>query len=171
MLIHVSGTTGSGKTYLGNLMSEIYDPKKLLVVDLDMVFHTVMNSKDILKIEKIEDRIEAIRDAVRHDILELTGKYKNVLVVGYSDFLVNGRAYFVDLGADKRFFIDIPIDALLKQYKYRASIQVMSTRHEMRVMSTSDLKNTVKVDRKIYNRYTWLPQQKIIKELILLIGK
>ncbi len=171
MIIHVSGSTGSGKTYLGNFISELYDRKRLLVVDLDQLFRDVLNRPDIKNTADSDELYKKINDAVRKQVAAICAKFKNVLFVGYSDVLIDGKVKYVELDADYRFFIDIPFSRLVEQYRNRAGRHVMSTRREMRVLSDADIRKIVQTDHKIYSRYKWMPQKEIIKNIILLVGK
>lgn len=171
MIIHVSGTTGSGKTYLGKFVGAIYDRSKLLVVDLDSHLYSIINSKRAREIQNPQEKFQFIDSRVKQFIERLKQKYENILFVGYSDIVIGGKIYLLDLEADRKFFIQIPFSELLRQYKDRAGRTIIATRREVTILSESDLKKMTLTDRNLYgSKYKWMPQKEIIKEIILLIG-
>lgn len=160
MIIHVSGTTGSGKTYLGNFMSQIYNRKKLVVVDLDTLFHLILDVHPDASFEVIEKELKSY-------ISRITKKFDNTLLVGYSDVKVDGKIKFIDVHPDKRYFIDIPLEDLIRQYNKRADKQVLGTRNKVVRLTDVAIKRMVASDHKMYSQYRWMPQKSIIKDIIL----
>lgn len=171
MIIHVSGTTGSGKTYLGNFIRQIYDRKRLAVIDLDLLFHNILNTRQVVETKDAEERFKKIQQTLQQQIAQITRAFRNVLFVGYSDVVVDGKPRYVLFPADRRYFIEVPLPVLIQQYRDRAGQHILSTRREVKVLSDADLKRMVRTDHKLYSRYKWMPQKDIIKEIILLIGK
>lgn len=171
MIIHVSGSSASGKTYLGNLLGRMYKRDRLLVVDLDLLYHKILTNSKMEQMPEAKDRFEFIRQQIRQTRDRLAKRYKNVLFVGYSDVALDGgEPQYIDLAADHTFFIEIPLDQLIKQFRERAGRQVISTRHDMHVMSDEAIKKMAHVDKKLYRGFTWLKQEDIVKRIVLLIG-
>src|SRR5271163_3633476 len=107
MIIHVSGTTGSGKTYLGNFISQLYDKSKIAVIDLDDILHQILNNPQITKIEDSIKQFEKIETEIQSKFQNISKKYKNVLFVGYCDVQIGPEIKIIPLKADHKYFIDI----------------------------------------------------------------
>jgi shikimate kinase len=167
VVIHVSGTSGSGKSWIGLLMKRIYPDSKLHVVDLDDIFRAAIQRHVEPDSEKkflmIERDVKAAIDRLRG--------HRNLLITGYSDVVVDGKVRYIELGADVKYFIEIPTKHLIQQYRWRASQHVMHTRNEVHAYSDAELRRLVIKDRKIYSGFKIMPQAKIIQAIILQIGK
>lgn len=166
VVIHVSGSTASGKSFLGNLLTRIYTSDKLQVVDLDHIFLAAISRS-----EKATDKQEFISRYVLDHIAKLRGRAKNLLITGYSDITINGKIHYIELGADAKYFIDIGTQDLIGQYRYREGQHVLHTRHEAHSMSDDALRKQIIQDRKVYHGFRRLPQLQIVKEIILRLGK
>lgn len=166
VVIHVSGTTGSGKSWLGELMKRIYPDSRLHVVDLDIIFKSAMGRST-----NMSDKISYIENFVQTHIKKLRGRYQNLLITGYSDVMIDRDVHYVELGADHKYFIDLPVDQLIQQYRRRASHYIASTNDEARVLSDTAIRKMALDDRRIYRDYKRLPQMRIVKDIILIIGK
>jgi len=168
VVIHVSGTSGSGKSWIGLLMKRIYPDSKLHVVDLDEIFRAAIHRHPETDNDKKFQQID--RDVKAH-IARLRARHRNLLITGYSDVVVDKAVRYVELGADKKFFIEIPIKNLIQQYRWRASQHVMHTRHEAHSYSDDDLKKLAAKDRRVYRDFRLMTQAEIIKTLILELGR
>ena len=168
VVIHIAGSTGSGKTWIGLLMKRIYPDKKLHVEDLDHLFReAIVQSKE----KDPEKQFRQIETRVRERVAGLRRAHTNLLLTGYSDVVIEGKVRYVELAADVKYFIDIPTKFLIQQYRYRASQYVAHTRHEARALSDPDLRKLVANDRKVYSSFPMVAQAQIVKEIILRLGK
>lgn len=168
VVIHIAGTSGSGKSWLGMLMKRIYPDKKLHVVDLDDIFKREIDRT--VGIKEVEDRYHAIETHVLDKINKLKHMHSNLLITGYSDFVIDNKVRYVELGAERKYFIDIPIDQLIQQYRSRAGHHIMHTRHAASTLSNDSIRKMVATDKKIYRSFKHMKQMLIVKEIILLIG-
>ena len=106
MIIHIAGSTGSGKSYIGNIFSE-----KINVIDLDdwtEQFSKLLGTKTKSKFIKFIDK----------QISKLNDKEINLLV-GYLDYYVDNELIMYELETKYKFFIKIPIKQLSIQYNTR----------------------------------------------------
>jgi shikimate kinase len=168
VVIHVTGTTGSGKSWIGLLMKRIYPDSRLHVVDLDSIFRDAIKRSNA---KTADEKFLQIESYVRARIKELRQRHKNILLTGYSDVVVDGKVRYVELDADEKFFIEIPTKHLIQQYRWRASQHVAHTRHEARTLADDELQRIVAKDRKVYKGFRPLPQAQIVQAIILRIGK
>jgi adenylate kinase family enzyme len=158
MIIHVSGTSGSGKSYIGALIRKIFAPCELAVVDLDVMLRRAIDAAG-----NKPNNVAAIQRDVTAQIRDIHRRNPNILITGYSDVVHDKNIHFIDVAADKRYFIDIPFAALLKQFRKRS--------HNLK--SESELRRTAESDKKIYSKhhYTFKSQRDIVMAIITLIGK
>lgn len=119
MIIHISGAPGSGKTTLGQWIKKNY--KNIVVYDLDDLYHKV-----IKKIENLSQEIfkKYLRNEFQKYVDKLIKNNKNICFVGlnYPDPRISykGREIFVkpfkvEINANHKFYIDIPIKQIVKQ--------------------------------------------------------
>ena len=105
MIIHIAGTSGSGKTYIGNLLKKDYN-----VIDLDD-WTEEFNKK---KIKHNKEFIKFIDDKINKlDENEIN------LLVGYLDVYMNNKLIVYPLKTNFKFFIKISPKQLFIQYNTR----------------------------------------------------
>ena len=105
MIIHIAGTSGSGKTYIGNLLK-----KDCNVIDLDD-WTEEFNKK---KIKHNKEFIKFIDDKINKlDENEIN------LLVGYLDVYMNNKLIVYPLKTNFKFFIKISPKQLFIQYNTR----------------------------------------------------
>jgi hypothetical protein len=105
MIIHIAGTSGSGKTYIGDLFK-----KDCNVIDLDdwteeFNKKKIKNNKEFIKF--IDDKINKL------DENEIN------LLVGYLDVYMNNKLIVYPLKTNFKFFIKISPKQLFIQYNTR----------------------------------------------------
>jgi len=105
MIIHIAGTSGSGKTYIGDLFK-----KDCNVVDLDdwtekFNKKKIKNNKEFIKF--IDDKINKLDEN------------KINLLVGYLDVYMNNKLIVYPLKTKFKFFIKISPKQLFIQYNTR----------------------------------------------------
>ena len=105
MIIHIAGTSGSGKTYIGDLFK-----KDCNVIDLDdwteeFNKKKIKNNKEFIKF--IDDKINKL------DENEIN------LLVGYLDVYMNNKLIIYPLKTNFKFFIKISPKQLFIQYNTR----------------------------------------------------
>ena len=105
MIIHIAGTSGSGKTYIGNLLKKDYN-----VIDLDD-WTEEFNKK---KIKHNKEFIKFI-----HDKINKLDENKINLLVGYLDVYMNNKLIIYPLKTNFKFFIKISTKQLFIQYNTR----------------------------------------------------
>jgi adenylate kinase family enzyme len=105
LIIHIAGTSGSGKTYIGNLFN-----KDCNVIDLDD-WTEEFNKKDIKNnkefIKFMDDKINKL------------DQNKINLLVGYLDVYINNKLVVYPLKTNFKFFIKISPKKLFLQYNTR----------------------------------------------------
>ena len=105
MIIHIAGTSGSGKTYIGNLLK-----KGCNVIDLDdwteeFNKKKIIHNKEFIKF--IDDKINKLDE-------------NNInLLVGYLDIYMNNKLIIYPLKTNFKFFIKISPKQLFIQYNTR----------------------------------------------------
>jgi S-methylmethionine-dependent homocysteine/selenocysteine methylase len=105
MIIHIAGTSGSGKTYIGDLFK-----KECNVIDLDdwteeFNKKKIKNNKEFIKF--IDNKINKLDEN------------KINLLVGYLDVYVNNKLIIYPLKTNFKFFIKISPKQLFIQYNTR----------------------------------------------------
>ena len=105
MIIHISGTSGAGKSYIGNLFK-----KDCNVIDLDdwteeFNKKKIKNNKEFIKF--IDDKINKLDEN------------KINLLVGYLDIYTNNKLIIYLLKTKFKFFIKITPKQLFIQYNTR----------------------------------------------------
>jgi len=104
MIIHIAGTSGSGKTYIGNLFKKDYN-----VIDLDdwteEFKKKIKNNKEFIKF--IDNKINKLDEN------------KINLLVGYLDIYINNKLIIYPLKTNFKFFIKISLKQLFIQYNTR----------------------------------------------------
>jgi shikimate kinase len=169
VVIHIAGTTGSGKSWTGDLMKRIYPDSRLHVIDLDAIFKEAI--KKSIGIKAADAKFQSIQKHVQTYIAHERARHKNLLITGYSDVLIDGKIRYVELDADYKFFIELPVDQLIQQYRNRASHYIRLTSDEVHTLSDAAIRKMVQDDRRIYKSFRRMPQLRIIKEIIIHIGK
>jgi adenylate kinase family enzyme len=161
MIIHICGSSGSGKTYIGNLFKN-----KINVIDLDD--WTEEFNKKTLKTKKtfmsfIDEKLKKLNDC---------------LLVGYLDVFIQNKIIIYDIDTPYKFFIKIPLKQLFKQYNSRIVKIICKNKNDildvieknnydaLPVFKTiNELKNIYEKDVENYKNlgYKMLNQDKIIK--------
>lgn len=105
MIIHIAGTSGSGKTYIGNLFKKYCN-----VIDLD-------DWTEEFNKNKIKEKKEFIKFI--DDKINKLNKNKINLLVGYLDYYINNELIVYALKTNFKFFIKISPKKLFIQYNTR----------------------------------------------------
>lgn len=105
MIIHIAGTSGSGKTYIGNLFKKKYN-----VIDLD-------DWTEEFNKNKIKEKKKFIKFI--DDKINKLNKNKINLLVGYLDYYINNELVVYVLKTNYKFFIKISPKKLFIQYNTR----------------------------------------------------
>lgn len=106
MIIHISGSSGSGKTYIGEKFH-----KKMNVIDTD---DWTEEYDKIIKNKTKKSFIDFIQNKI--DNLD---KNKINLLVGYLDKYINNKLIIYQIKTDYKFFIKISPKKLFIQYNSR----------------------------------------------------
>lgn len=98
-MIHIAGTSGSGKTYLYYKYK-----KKINIFDLDIIRINKPKKGELYE---------------KYMIKQLKKLPKNSIVVGYLGHFYNDELIFPNITFGKSYYIDIPFEKLLKQIHKR----------------------------------------------------
>ena len=131
MIIHIAGPSGSGKTTLGKRLKEHYKDK-VIVKDLDDLlwkeFIPWQEKTDITAADFFANFELNYQEYIDNFIKKNKGK--PIIFVGINTFIMNEmqqfkgvdrhfpKAFF-DLRADHKYYIDIPVEQVMKQKFYR----------------------------------------------------
>ena len=131
MIIHIGGPSGSGKTTLGNKLKQHYGDK-IIVKDLDDLlwkeFIPWQEKTDISATDFFANFEQNYQEYIDNFIKQ--NKEKTIIFVGINTFIMGEmqqfknvdqkfpKAFF-DLGADYKYYIDIPVEQVMKQKFYR----------------------------------------------------
>ena len=110
MIIHIAGTPGSGKSYIGNMFKK---QKNIKVIDTDDWRDEFYSSK-IIKNKK--NYLKFI-DSKMSNILKNT--VINYLLVGVLDDYIKNELVFPDIVVNKKFFLKISAKKLFMQRNIR----------------------------------------------------
>jgi uridine kinase len=108
MIIHISGTSGSGKTYIGNIFKNIMN-----VIDTD---DWTEEYDKIIKVKTKKSFIDFIQNRINN-----LDKNKVNLLVGYLDFYINNKLIIFPITEKNcsKFYIKIVPKKLFIQYNSR----------------------------------------------------
>ncbi len=163
MIIHISGTTGSGKSYIGDILAEDFEGK-LIVIDLDSITNS-FQGKGYDEVNKyINEYIEKVISVYK----------KPIALIGYLDFVVENKPKLLKLKKHEithKFFIKISFKKLHEQYTDRACeiLRHGTSKHNL-FYNKQELLNCSNFDKKLYKDYKQLSQKDIydkIKKLFI----
>ena len=106
MIIHISGSSGSGKTYIGNLFKN-----KINVIDTD---DWTEEYDKIIKVKTKKSFIDFIQNKINN-----LDENKINLLVGYLDFYINNKLLIFPIISKYKFYIKIIPKKLFIQYNSR----------------------------------------------------
>jgi adenylate kinase family enzyme len=175
MIIHVAGTTGSGKTFVGDFIKKIYPSSKIKVIDLDDIIIPVLQSKKSDKIKDFNKMKKYILNTIFTKVNAIIKKHSNILFVGYDSVIFNKNnksvLYRAAIPADYKFFITGDINVLVNQYRDRAVKIIQYTNRSICVDSVQSYKKMYNEDKKVYKKgYKFQSQEDVIKDIILLLN-
>lgn len=111
MIIHISGTPGSGKTYLGKKIKKKYP--KFVVYDTDLFLHGVKKSEVRTKTKWKNTLERRINSFIRKN------KRKFIIFVGdLNNYSPDGSRYIIKQ-SKLNIFYDVKLPTLLKRYYNR----------------------------------------------------
>lgn len=110
MIVHISGSPGSGKTTLGQELSLIYP--NIIVKDTDDFTNNISQNNGPLFVKELTNRIQLFIEEHPNNI---------IILVGILDITDNGITYIVDMKkiTQHLFYLDVPIEQLLRQFYTR----------------------------------------------------
>jgi adenylate kinase family enzyme len=132
MIIHISGSSGTGKTTLGKSLKMKY-LSKIIVLDLDDLLHEHLDK--LVTLKKSTSFIVKNFNTLHQEFIDkiiTKYKFKIIIFVGLSFDLPKGRRIELygkpaflhnlkyDVHADKKFFIDIPEELHMKRLFLRS---------------------------------------------------
>ena len=172
MIIHIAGTFGSGKTFIGSFFNNLYPVNIIKVIDLDNIILPVLDDPKYKKMNNVK-AIKMTMEKIGREIEKIKKKYQNILFVGY-DYVYttenNKKKYHrVLINADYKFFIDGDIDKFIKQYRSRTIAYAESSTDEVVIESNTNYKKIYNADKKLYKNYTFSIQENIIRRIIKLL--
>lgn len=112
VIIHVSGSPGSGKTTLGEHVQELFKNNNCIVKDLDDFTDDISKDTANVFFEVVHDRTEKFKK--QHST-------KHIVFVGILDIIINDEIYVYEFDDKKThlFYLDPPLPVLLKQFYTR----------------------------------------------------
>jgi adenylate kinase family enzyme len=126
MIIHISGSPGSGKTTLGEKINTLYGNKIIVYDTDDFIQHHNKAGQQLLQLEKtatIEEYKQVWEHILDVKIKKFIDEHPNKIIIftGILDnFSPDGTIY--PLKADVNFMIDLPLHELLKRYYFRICV-------------------------------------------------
>jgi len=171
MIIHIAGSTGSGKTFIGEMFKNSFN-----VIDLDNWTEEYQNktNKSTLKKNK-----KSFINFIQLKINKLS-KTKINLLVGYIDVEIKGKVIVFPIDTIYKIFIDVTPDILFNQYNTRLVNYVCSNKDKLiklinlqnnnlpKFKSIEELNKILNDDIELYvntMRYILMTQDKIIDML------
>lgn len=165
MIIHIGGASGSGKSTLGDKLKSYYGDK-VVVKDLDgMLWGEFIPMKEKSDISPTDFFINFEMDYQKYiDDFIKANKDVNIIFVGINCFIMAERQYFkglvekfpaacFNLHADHKYYVDVPVEQVLKQKFNREITHFCSTKDHL----FSDLlKNPTDTQKNIINNITHL---------------
>lgn len=168
MIIHVSGSSGSGKTYIGAKFE-----KELYVVDIDDWTNEYREKYRGKKPTK-----KSFLKFIDSKIKSLKKKIPLILLVGFIDIFIDNKLVIYKLEAEHKYFIDIDIDKLFMQFNNRTIKYIINNKkHILKDLENNiypyfksrlQIENDFKFDKVEYVdklKYTLMNQSDIIKNI------
>ena len=165
MIIHIAGTSGLGKTYIGNMFKN-----SMNVIDTDD--YTEEYNK-IIKVKTKKSFIDFIQNKINN-----LDKNKINLLVGYLDFYINNKLIIFPIITKYKFYIKIVPKKIFIQYNSRIINWICKNKEEAlnkinhyKLLPFRTLDEIEKQYKKDYNdyvvkyKYKLYSQNKIIKFL------
>jgi adenylate kinase family enzyme len=139
MIIHISGASGSGKSTLGNKLKEEYK-NKVVIKDLDdLLFEFVIekekqkySEKYILKNWKndYQEYLDNFIDKQNENII-FVGLNQDIGSLGFRNKKITPPKAFYNVHADYKFYIDLPIEQILKQKFFRQISKIYNNKEKI----------------------------------------
>lgn len=122
MIIHISGSPGSGKTTLGEKIQEQYGDKVLVYDTDDFIQHHNHAGKKLLELNtaSIDEYKKVWLHILQTEINNYIKKHKNKIIIftGILDnFSPDGTIY--ELKSDYKFLLNTPLNVILERYYLR----------------------------------------------------
>lgn len=201
MLIHISGVPRSGKTYLGSKL-QTYFGDEIIVKDLDdLLWDDYLKMKEGTDISP-EDFFKNLCDdfQIYLDNFIKQFSHKPIVLIGINVFYQNETMLFknkreliprifFNLHADHSFYIDIPVEQIIRQRFNREFTEMFKKRDKLYENLLMDEKGTIEsfvselfslkywrdaipIWDKIYKdkNYTFLPPDNIYEECINIVN-
>jgi adenylate kinase family enzyme len=173
MLIHITGAPGAGKTTLGNWIKSNF---KVKVIDIDDILDEFIAKRK--NADNFKKDLQSHFDNIIH-------KHKKLVLVGlnYPDPVVyikgkehHLRPFKINIDADYKFYLDTPLDTLIKQRFKRELIRAAEDSDELLKDILRQKKKVFEIDiqewidgakewRDMYDDYEYLSSGAIKKRL------
>lgn len=126
MIIHIAGSPGSGKSYLGDMIEKKYKDVKVVDTDVwrDQYFDTTKKTSAKGYSSFITEQIKKLNN-------------KNVVLVGVLDDYIGGKDVFPTVKADVKLFLKMDMSVLYKQYNTRLLKYICKNKSELSKRITS----------------------------------
>lgn len=165
MIIHISGTPGSGKTYILEKLKKINKKIKLIDTDIWRDEYYLNNTKKSY-ILFIENKLKKLKN------------YDIVVLCGVLDDYIDNKFVFPKINATYKYFIDIDIHTLFLQRNKRLLNNIYNHKNKYikllnnykipKFLSLEEIKNEYDNDINIYvkkYKYILSTQKNIINEI------
>ena len=160
MIIHIAGTSGSGKSTIGFKLYKKFK-NKVTVYDLDLVLtqYIIDNKIKIIKGETYE-RINKNKYQKYIDSL-LINKKKHIILVGYNNIQIKKNTYDIfNVYPDHKFYIKIDDEQIIKQ-KCQRLINIVS-----KEISTNLINNNKNIIEYMINNFEKSCDLALVKTII-----
>ena len=160
MIIHIAGTSGSGKSTIGFKLYKKFK-NKVTVYDLDLVLtqYIIDNKIKIIKGETYE-RINKNKYQKYIDSL-LINKKKHIILVGYNNIQIKKNTYDIfNVYPDHKFYIKIDDEQIIKQ-KCQRLINIVS-----KEISTNLINNNKNIIEYMINNFEKSCDLSLVKTII-----
>jgi len=116
MIIHITGSAGSGKTTLGKKLIKLFPKYKIIETD------GFITSKDRIKRDKLKttkEQVNFIFNIYNNKFNYYNKKYKNIIYIGLLDSSVPNGKIFNKVTFDYKLYLRITLSEFIKRYYTR----------------------------------------------------
>lgn len=157
-IIHIAGSTGSGKTTLGEKIEKKF--RKIIIKDLDDFNDLIQEKNEFKKLKTVKNKKIYWYKKFKLLLNSFIKKFSNkiIIFVGYN----SNWGAFVNIPSNNKYFIDLPISQIIQQKISRDKLKTKINTNKI-----VQWIKTIELDIKEYSshKYKFLSSDNIYKKI------